>query len=141
MPEEVIEETIEAYADAAAFAKFCGFGLVTIHAGHGWLLSQFLDPGVNDRDDRWGGSLENRCRFLLAIVDRIKEKCGSGFPVDVRISGATGYEGGYGIDEGVKIAMQLDGKVDLIHVSAASTSGPRSSPSRIRACSCPTAST
>ena len=118
MPEEVIEETIEAYADAAAFAKFCGFGLVTIHAGHGWLLSQFLDPGVNDRDDRWGGSLENRCRLLLAIVDRIKEKCGSGFPVDVRISGATGYEGGYGIDEGVKIAMQLDGKVDLIHVSA-----------------------
>ena len=66
MPEEVIEETIEAFGNAAAFAKFCGFGLVTIHAGHGWLLNQFLDPNVNDRKDEWGGSLENRCRFLLA---------------------------------------------------------------------------
>ncbi len=120
MPEEVIEETIEAFGDAAAFAKFCGFGLVTVHAGHGWLLNQFLDPDVNTRRDRWGGSLENRCRFVLAVVERIKEKCGRGFPVDVRISGATCYEGGYGIDEGVAIATQLDGKVDLIHVSAGS---------------------
>lgn len=118
MPEEIILETIEAYANTAAFAQFCGFGLVTVHAGHGWLLSQFLDPTVNNRKDRWGGSLENRCRFVLAIVERIKQKCGQGFPVDVRISGATGYEGGYGIDEGVRIATQLDGKCDLIHVSA-----------------------
>jgi 2,4-dienoyl-CoA reductase-like NADH-dependent reductase (Old Yellow Enzyme family)/NADPH-dependent 2,4-dienoyl-CoA reductase/sulfur reductase-like enzyme len=120
MPEEVIEETIEAYANAAAFAKFCGFGLVTVHAGHGWLLNQFLDPNVNDRKDRWGGSLENRCRFPLAVVERIKQKCGRGFPVDLRISGATGYEGGYEIDEGIAIARQFDGKVDLIHVSAGS---------------------
>lgn len=120
MPEEVIEETIEAYADAAAFAKFCGFGLVMIHAGHGWLVNQFLDPTVNDRKDRWGGSLENRCRFLLAIIERIRRKCGRGFPIEVRISGAMCYEGGYGIDEGIAIARQLDGKVDLIHVSAGS---------------------
>jgi 2,4-dienoyl-CoA reductase-like NADH-dependent reductase (Old Yellow Enzyme family)/thioredoxin reductase len=120
MPEEVIEETIEAFGNAAAFAKFCGFGMVTIHAGHGWLLNQFMDPDVNDRKDQWGGSLENRCRFLLAIVERIKRMCGRGYPVDVRISGATCYEGGYGVDEGIKIAKQLDGKVDLIHVSAGS---------------------
>ena len=120
MPEPVIEETIEAYANAAAFARFCGFGMVTIHAGHGWLLNQFLDPKVNHRKDRWGGSLENRCRLLLAIIARIKEKCGRGFPVDVRISGSMCYEQGYGIDEGIKIARQLDGKADLIHVSAGS---------------------
>lgn len=124
MPEQVIEETIEAFGNAAAFAKFCGFGLVTVHAGHGWLLNQFLDPNVNDRKDRWGGSLENRCRFVLAIVERIKQKCGRGFPVDVRISGATCYEGGYGIDEGIAVAKQLDGKVDLIHVSAGSHEVP-----------------
>ncbi|MBN2039074.1 MAG: FAD-dependent oxidoreductase [Spirochaetes bacterium] len=118
MPEEIIEETIEAFGNAAAFAKFCGFGLATIHAGHGWLLNQFLDPNVNKRKDRWGGSLENRCRFLLAIIDRIKKKCGKGYPIDVRMSGATCYEGGYGIDEGVAIAKQLDGKADLIQVSA-----------------------
>jgi 2,4-dienoyl-CoA reductase-like NADH-dependent reductase (Old Yellow Enzyme family)/thioredoxin reductase len=120
MPEAVIEETIEAYANAAAFAKFCGFGMVTIHAGHGWLLNQFLDPKVNNRKDQWGGSLENRCRFPIAIIDRIKQKCGRGFPVDIRISGAMCYEGGYGIDEGIAIAKQLDGKADLIHVSAGS---------------------
>jgi 2,4-dienoyl-CoA reductase-like NADH-dependent reductase (Old Yellow Enzyme family)/thioredoxin reductase len=120
MPGAVIEETIEAFANAAAFAKFCGFGMVTIHAGHGWLLNQFLDPKVNNRKDQWGGSLENRCRFPIAIIDRIKQKCGRGFPVDIRISGSAVYEGGYGIDEGVAIAKQLDGKVDLIHVSAGS---------------------
>jgi 2,4-dienoyl-CoA reductase-like NADH-dependent reductase (Old Yellow Enzyme family)/thioredoxin reductase len=120
MPEAVIEETIEAFANAAAFANFCGFGMVTIHAGHGWLLNQFLDPKVNNRKDQWGGSLENRCRFPIAIIDRIKQKCGRGFPVDIRISGSAVYDGGYGIDEGVAIAKQLDGKVDLIHVSAGS---------------------
>ncbi len=120
MPEEVIEETIEAFGNAAAYAKFCGFGMVTVHAGHGWLLNQFLDPKVNNRKDRWGGSLENRCRFPLAIISRIKQGCGSGFPVDIRISGSACYEGGYGIDEGIAIAKQLDGKVDMIHVSAGS---------------------
>ncbi len=120
MPEEVIEETIESFANAAAYAKFCGFGMVTIHAGHGWLLNQFLDPKVNNRKDRWGGSLENRCRLPIAIIERIKEKCGHGFPVDIRISGSACYEGGYGIDEGIAIARQLDGKVDMIHVSAGS---------------------
>jgi 2,4-dienoyl-CoA reductase-like NADH-dependent reductase (Old Yellow Enzyme family) len=120
MAEEVILETIEAFGNAAAYAKFCGFGLVTIHAGHGWLFSQFMDPKVNNRKDRWGGSLENRCRFPLAIVGRIKEKCGRDFPVDMRISGSMCYEGGYDLDEGIAIAKQIDGKVDLIHVSAGS---------------------
>lgn len=120
MPDAVIEETIEAFGNAAAFAKFCGFGMVTIHAGHGWLLNQFLDPKVNNRRDQWGGSLENRCRFPIAIIDRIKQKCGRGFPVEIRISGSMCYEGGYGIDDGVAIAKQLDGKVDMIHVSAGS---------------------
>ena len=93
---------------------------MTVHAGHGWLLNQFLDPNVNDRKDEWGGSRENRCRFLLRIVERIKQKCGCGFPVDVRMSGSMCHESGYGIDEGIAIAKQLDGKVDLIHVSAGS---------------------
>jgi 2,4-dienoyl-CoA reductase-like NADH-dependent reductase (Old Yellow Enzyme family)/thioredoxin reductase len=120
MPGEVIEETIEAFANAAAYAKFCGFGMVTIHAGHGWLLNQFLDPKVNNRGDKWGGSLENRCRLPIAVIDRIKQKCGKGFPIDIRISGSACYEGGYGIDEGIAIAKELDGKVDMIHVSAGS---------------------
>ena len=60
------------FANAAAYAKFCGFGMVLIHGGHGWLISQFLSPKINTRTDRWGGSFENRMRFALAICDRIE---------------------------------------------------------------------
>jgi 2,4-dienoyl-CoA reductase-like NADH-dependent reductase (Old Yellow Enzyme family) len=88
MPEEMIYKTIEAYANAAAFAKQCGFGMVTIHGGHGWLLSQFLSPKVNKRKDRWGGSRENRMRFPLAVISAIRKKTGSGFPIEIRISGS-----------------------------------------------------
>lgn len=128
MPESVIEETIEAYGEAAAFAKYCGFGMVMVHAGHGWLLNQFLDPGINNRHDRWGGSLENRCRLPLAILARIKQMCGRDFPVEIRISGSMCYEGGYDIEEGIKIAKQLDGKADLIHVSVGSHEVPEAFP-------------
>ena len=62
MPEDIILHTIDAYAKAAAFAKQSGFGMVTIHGGHGWLFSQFLSSKVNLRRDKWGGSLENRMR-------------------------------------------------------------------------------
>lgn len=118
MPEEVIEETIEAFANAAAWAKRCGFGMVTIHGGHGWLLSQFMSPLINKRKDRWGGSIENRMRLTLAIIDRIKSKCGAGYPVEIRISGDECNPDGYTIEEGIEIAKHLDGKADLIHVSA-----------------------
>ena len=118
MTEEHILETIEAFADAALFAKQCGFGMVTIHGGHGWLISQFLEPYLNTRKDKWGGSLENRARLPVAIADAIHRKCGARFPVEIRISGSECNPGGYDIDEGVAIAKQLDGHVDLIHVSA-----------------------
>ncbi|MDR2357216.1 MAG: FAD-dependent oxidoreductase [Oscillospiraceae bacterium] len=118
MTEEVIEETIEAYASAALFARRCGFGMALIHGGHGWLMSQFLSPHVNTRGDRWGGSFENRMRFPLAVADRIREKCGRGFPIEFRMSVTEANPNGYGLDEGVKIAMALDGHVDLIHASA-----------------------
>jgi 2,4-dienoyl-CoA reductase-like NADH-dependent reductase (Old Yellow Enzyme family)/thioredoxin reductase len=124
MPETIIEETIEAYGEAAAFAKYCGFGMVMVHAGHGWLLNQFLDPNTNKRKDRWGGTLENRCRFPLAILARIKQLCGRNFPVEIRISGSMCYTGGYDIEEGVEIAKQFDGKADLIHVSVGSHEMP-----------------
>jgi 2,4-dienoyl-CoA reductase-like NADH-dependent reductase (Old Yellow Enzyme family)/thioredoxin reductase len=121
MSEEFIRYTIGKYANAAAFAKQCGFTMVTIHAGHGWLLSQFLNPNLNKRKDMWGGdSIENRARMVVAICDAIKERVGRSFPVEIRISGSECYAGGYDISEGIKIAKALDGHVDLIHVSAGS---------------------
>ncbi|MDR2610200.1 MAG: NAD(P)/FAD-dependent oxidoreductase [Clostridiales Family XIII bacterium] len=118
MPLDVIEQTIEAYGDAAAFAKFCGFGMALIHGGHGWMLSQWLSPLINTRTDEWGGSLENRMRLPLAIIENIRKKCGHHFPIEFRMSVTEANEGGYGIDEGLAIAKMLDQKVDIIHASA-----------------------
>lgn len=123
MPESVILETIEKYGDAAQVAKHVGFGMVTVHAGHGWLLNQFLSP-ANNRGDIWGGSMENRARFVNAIADNIKKKCGKNFPVCVRISGSEIFQGGYDIDYGTEIARQLDGHYDMINVSVGAHEAP-----------------
>jgi 2,4-dienoyl-CoA reductase-like NADH-dependent reductase (Old Yellow Enzyme family)/thioredoxin reductase len=119
MTEEVIERTIEKFARGAALAKRVGFGMVTVHAGHGWLLHQFLSPITNTRTDKWGGSsVENRARLVVSICQAIRKEVGSSFPIEIRISGSECYEGGYDLDEGIAIAKQLDEYVDLIHVSA-----------------------
>ena len=119
MDEEIIERTIRKYAEAAALAKSCGFGMVTVHAGHGWMLHQFLSPLTNTRTDKWGGpDIENRARLTMEVCKAIRKAVGPGFPIEVRISGSECYDGGYGIEDGIAIAKQLDGNVDLIHVSA-----------------------
>jgi 2,4-dienoyl-CoA reductase-like NADH-dependent reductase (Old Yellow Enzyme family)/thioredoxin reductase len=118
MPEEMIEYTISRFGDAALFAKERGCGMVMVHGGHGWLVSQFMSDRTNKRRDRWGGSLENRMRFPLAVIEDIRRKCGRGFPIEFRMSGSECNPEGYDIDEGIRFAGLLDGKVDLIHVSA-----------------------
>ena len=123
MPEEVICETIEKFGDAAQTAKRAGYEMIMVHAGHGWLFNQFLGP-KNDRNDIWGGSMENRARFVNAICDNIKKKCGRGFPVCVRISGTEVIPEGYDIDYGVEIAKHLDGHCDLINVSVGAHEAP-----------------
>jgi len=119
MDEDWIEHLIDCFARGAAFAKQCGFNMVTIHGGHGWLFSQFMSPRDNKRTDRWGGTFENRMRFPLAAIDAIRRAVGPGFPIEIRLSGAE-YLGddGYDLDYGVRIAKALDGRVDLLHISA-----------------------
>ena len=119
MSEEQILEVIEQHARAALYAKRMGFGMVTIHGGHGWLVTQFMDKS-NNRRDKWGGSMENRARLAVAICDRIHQLCGSGFPVEMRMVGDEVYEGGYHIEEGIRQALALEGHADLIHVSTGS---------------------
>ena len=120
MTEEQIYEIAEKFGEAAGVAKACGFDMVMIHAGHGWLLHQFISPVTNHRTDKWGGSIENRMRFPLLVVEKVRSAVGRSFPIDVRISGSERMPGGYGIETGIEIAKALDGKVDLIHVSAGS---------------------
>jgi len=119
MPESEIERIIGCYARAAAFAKGAGCGMVTVHGGHGWLLSQFWNKNLNTRKDKWGGpDIENRMRFSLEVCRAIRKAVGPKFPIEFRMSGSEEYAGGYDLDEGVEFAKRLDGLVDLIHVSA-----------------------
>ena len=121
MPEDIIWYIVDKFAKGAAFAKSCGFGLVTLHGGHGWLISQFLSPSLNTRKDKWGGpDIENRSRLAIEILKAIRKAVGPRFPIELRISGSECYDGGYGIEEGIKFAKQVEDYIDLLHVSAGS---------------------
>ncbi|MDR0906548.1 MAG: NAD(P)/FAD-dependent oxidoreductase [Oscillospiraceae bacterium] len=117
LTEARIQELIGGFANAAVAAKRAGFGMIVLHGAHGFGLQQMMSPTINTRTDKWGGSTENRCRFPIAVIDEIHRLCGNDFPVEIRISGSEIVKEGYGIDEGVRIAEQLDGHADIIHVS------------------------
>ena len=118
MDEDMMDMIADAYAQAAYMAEFAGCDIVNIHGGHGWLISQFLSDLNNHRTDKYGGSIENKARFPLMIVDRIRQKCPN-LLLEFRLSADEETEGGITIDETVEFAKLLDGKVDIIHVSAA----------------------
>ena len=115
-----IDDIVSAYANAAALAKRAGFQMVMVHAGHGWLINQFLSPYFNKRDDEYGGSLKGRTLLAKRILKAVREEVGAGFPIELRMSGSELFDGGYDIDEGVRIAQELEEYVDIIHVSAGS---------------------
>ena len=117
---EQIADIVAAYANAAALAKRAGFEMVMVHAGHGWLINQFISPYFNKRDDEYGGSLENRVRFAREILSAVREEVGPGFPIELRMSGSELFDGGYDLEEGCRIAAALEDLVDIIHVSAGS---------------------
>ncbi|MBE6128700.1 MAG: FAD-dependent oxidoreductase [Erysipelotrichaceae bacterium] len=118
LTKEMISEITEAYAHVASLAKRAGFELLMIHGGHGWLINQFLSPLFNHRTDEYGGSLENRCRFAIEVLQAVREAVGPFFPIEFRMSGSEFVEGGYDLDEGVRIAQMIEPYVDLIHVSS-----------------------
>ena len=120
LSKEQIADIVKSYGEAAVLAKRAGYEMIMIHAGHGWLINQFLSPYFNHRTDEYGGSLENRIRFAREVVQAVRDAVGPGFPLEVRISGSEFFEGGYGIEDGCKIAQALEDLVDMIHVSAGS---------------------
>ena len=117
---EIMDQIIEKHVNAALVAKRCGFGMIMLHAAHGFLLHQFMSPSLNRRTDEYGGSFENRLRFPLEIVRAVREAVGPKFPIEMRISGSEVFEGGYDIEYGCRIAETFDGIVDIIHVSCGS---------------------
>lgn len=122
-----IKNLINDFIDAAVRVKKSGCDGVQLHASHGYLLQQFLSPNTNKRTDEYGGSLENRMRFILEIIAGIREKCGADFPIIVRLTVDECYsmigkkDKGYDLNEGVEIAKRLEkAGVDAIDVSSAS---------------------
>lgn len=118
LTKEMLQDIIEAYGKAAGLAKRAGFEMLMIHGGHGWLLNQFLSPYFNKRTDEYGGPLENRCRLAKEVLQAVRKAVGPGFPIEFRMSGSELFEGGYDLEEGCRIAHELEPYIDLLHVSA-----------------------
>ncbi len=118
LTKDMIDDIVKSYGTVAAMAKRAGFEMLMIHGGHGWLINQFLSPYFNTRTDEYGGSLENRCRFAKEVLTAVREAVGPRFPIEFRMSGSEFFEEGYGLEEGVEIAKQLESYVDILHVSA-----------------------
>ena len=124
MPRDLIFEIIDSYGKGAKLCKDCGFDMVQVHAAHGWLFSQFLSPVTNQRTDEFGGSLENRARFLLMALDEVRKAVGPRFPIEIRISGDDLTDVGLGMDDCVKVAELVQDKVDLFNVSCGNHEDP-----------------
>ena len=120
-----IEDVIERFTHAAAIAKKTGFSGVQIHAAHGYLISEFLNPLVNQRDDEWGGSLENRARLLLRIVESVRARVGSGFPISVKLNSSDFQKGGFSFADCQQVVKWLDeANIDLLEISGGSYEQP-----------------
>ena len=128
MTAAMIEQVTENFATATLRLKRAGFDMVLVHAGHGWLLGQFLSPLTNQRTDEYGGSLENRARFPLAVLEAIRDLCGPEFAIELRISGDELVPGGIMPEEAAAFAKLAEDKVDSFNVSAGMMGEPRTIP-------------
>lgn len=123
---EEIESVIERFVGCALTCKEAGFTGVQFHSAHGYLLSQFLSPLTNHREDEWGGTLENRARALIAIVTKAREALGADFPISVKLNSADFQKGGFDFDDSLTVAKWLaDAGVDLLEISGGTYEQPR----------------
>lgn len=102
-----IEDLVEAFASAARRAHRIGFQAIELHGAHGYLLHQFLSPLSNQRDDEYGGTLENRMRLLLQVYDAVRAELPDDFPIGVRVSATDWVDGGWDLDDTISLARQL----------------------------------
>ncbi|WP_353255123.1 NADH:flavin oxidoreductase/NADH oxidase family protein [Hyphomonas sp.] len=125
LAEAEILALIERFATTAAQAEKAGFTGVQIHAAHGYLISQFLSPLVNQRTDQWGGSRENRARFLLETVKAVRARVSPGFCVSVKLNSADFQKGGFELEDAKWVTQQLNPLgVDLLELSGGNYESP-----------------
>ena len=116
---EGLRRVRDAFGAAATRAARIGIELIQLHAAHGYLMHQFLSPLTNQRDDEYGGSLENRMRFPLEVFDAVRAAFPAGKPVSVRVSGTDWVDGGWDIEQTIAFAAKLEEHgCDAIHVSS-----------------------
>lgn len=126
LSEEEILRLISRFGQAAKVCRDVGFTGVQIHAAHGYLISQFLSPRTNLRNDRWGGSLENRARFLLFTLNTMRQLVGADFPIAVKLNSADFQRGGFAFEDSLQVARWLqDGGIDLIEISGGTYEQPK----------------
>jgi 2,4-dienoyl-CoA reductase-like NADH-dependent reductase (Old Yellow Enzyme family) len=135
MPAELtkdeIRDTVTAFGEGARRAKAWGFDGVQLHGAHGFLINQFLSPLTNRRTDEYGGSIENRSRFLLEVYRKVREAVGSDYPVFIKLNAADNLEGGLEIDDAVYAAKKLaEIGIDAIEVSAGTPASGEINPAR-----------
>jgi 2,4-dienoyl-CoA reductase-like NADH-dependent reductase (Old Yellow Enzyme family) len=120
-----IEDIVRRFGNAAAIAQKAGFSGVQIHGAHGYLVSQFLSPHHNQRDDEWGGSAEKRRKFVLAVYAEIRRRVGAGFPVGIKLNSADFQRGGFTEDESLATIRALaEAGIDLIEISGGTYEAP-----------------
>ena len=125
MDEDEIQDVVQRFTITAQRAEQAGFDGVEIHAAHGYLLAQFLSPLTNKRDDKWGGSLENRARLLMDIVKSVKAVCGEGFAIGVKLNSADFQRGGFDIEDAEQVVHMLgELNIDLVELSGGSYEAP-----------------
>lgn len=116
---EEIHQIMDKFAAATDRAKAAGYDMIELHGAHGYLFSTFMSPYMNKRGDEFGGSLENRMRFTLGVIARIKEAVGPDYPIGIRFCGDEYLDGGITVEESPRIAKMLeDSGVAVLHVSA-----------------------
>lgn len=121
MDDSDIASAIAKFAQSAQLAKDVGFSGVQIHAAHGYLIGQFLSGKHNQRQDKWGGTLANRSRFLMEVYHAIRAKVGTSYPVGVKLNSADFSDGGFNQEDSIQVVQQLsEAGVDLIEVSGGS---------------------
>ena len=125
MTQSDISDVITRFTQTALQAEKAGFNGVQIHAAHGYLLAQFLSPLTNKRDDKWGGSLENRARLLLEITKSVKAHCSESFSVSIKLNSADFQRGGFEPSDAQAVVNMLSTlKVDFVELSGGSYEAP-----------------
>ncbi|MFN7952712.1 MAG: NADH:flavin oxidoreductase/NADH oxidase family protein [bacterium] len=131
-PDE-IEALVARFATTAAIAQKAGFEGVQIHGAHGYLVSQFLSPHHNRRDDAWGGTLEKRARFPLEVLAAMRRAVGDAFPIGIKINSADFQRGGFSEEESLEvIRMLVAGGIDLIEISGGTYEAPAMTGAELR---------